>query len=151
MTFWGSFIVPGGAGVTIALIIGSFLFSKRDDYKMISKLSFLPGLCGINEPITFGLPIVLNPIMAIPFVLSSVIGALIGLFATNIGFIPCSVVDVPFGVPIIANALMGYGTFNAVVVQLAIIGIALLLYIPFIKIANRQYFKELEEQEEAAI
>lgn len=149
MTFWGSFIVPGGAGVTIALIIGSFLFSKRDDYKMISKLSFLPGLCGINEPITFGLPIVLNPIMAIPFVLTSVIGALIGLFATNIGFIPCSVVDVPFGVPIIANALMGYGTFNAVLVQLAIIGISLLLYIPFIKIANRQYFKELEEQEEA--
>ncbi len=150
MTFWGSFIVPGGAGVTIALIIGSYLFSKRDDYKMISQLSFLPGLCGINEPITFGLPIVLNPIMAIPFVLTSVMGTLIGLFATSIGFIPCSVVDVPFGIPIIANAFMGYGTFNAVIVQLVIIALSILLYVPFIKIANRQYLKEIEEQEVVA-
>ena len=133
MTFWGSFIVPGGAGVTIALIIGSYLFSKRDDYKMISQL-----------------PIVLNPIMAIPFVLTSVMGTLIGLFATSIGFIPCSVVDVPFGIPIIANAFMGYGTFNAVIVQLVIIALSILLYVPFIKIANRQYLKEIEEQEVVA-
>lgn len=149
MTFWLTFIVTGGAGVTIALLLGNFLFSKRDDYKMISKLGFLPGICGINEPVTFGLPIVLNPIMAIPFVLSSVIGTIIGLVATNIGFIPCSVVDVPFGVPIILNALMGYGTFNAVIVQVIIIAICIVLYVPFIKIANRQYFKELEEQEVA--
>ena len=150
MTFWLTFIVCGGAGITIALLLGNFLFSKRDDYKMISKLGFLPGLCGINEPVTFGLPIVLNPIMAIPFVLSSVVGTVVGLVATNIGFIPCSTVDVPFGVPIILNALMGYGTFNAVIVQLVIIAICIVLYVPFIKIANRQYFKELEEEKRLA-
>lgn len=95
--FWLNFVVTGGAGITLSLIFAIFLFSKREDHRMIAKLSFLPGLCGISEPIVFGLPLVLNPTFAIPFIFNSGISTAIAMFATSIGFLPCNTVDVPFG------------------------------------------------------
>ncbi|GAB5057536.1 PTS sugar transporter subunit IIC [Companilactobacillus alimentarius] len=72
----------GGSGMTLGLIIAIFLVSRRKDYRAIAKLAFVPGLFNINEPLMFGLPIVLNPIMAIPFVLTPVVNILVGYFVT---------------------------------------------------------------------
>lgn len=84
--------------MTLCLIIAIFLCSKRDEEKAIAKLGFLPGICGISEPVVFGIPLVLNPIYAIPFAFGSGICVAIAMFATSIGFLPCNTVDVPFGV-----------------------------------------------------
>lgn len=91
--FWTSFVVVGGGGITLSLLIAIFIFSKREDHKSIAKFSLIPGICGINEPVVFGLPLVLNPIFAIPFILNSVIAAFIAVVATNIGFLTCGVLD----------------------------------------------------------
>lgn len=93
--FWTSFVVVGGGGITLSLLIAIFIFSKREDHKSIAKFSLIPGICGINEPVVFGLPLVLNPIFAIPFILNSVIAAFIAVVATNIGFLTCGVLDCP--------------------------------------------------------
>ena len=77
--FWTSFVVVGGGGITLSLLIAIFIFSKREDHKSIAKFSLIPGICGINEPVVFGLPLVLNPIFAIPFILNSVIAAFIAV------------------------------------------------------------------------
>ena len=95
--FWTSFVVVGGGGITLSLLIAIFIFSKREDHKSIAKFSLIPGICGINEPVVFGLPLVLNPIFAIPFILNSVIAAFIAVVATNIGFLTCGVLDCPPG------------------------------------------------------
>lgn len=95
--FWTSFVVVGGGGITLSLLIAIFIFSKREDHKSIAKFSLIPGICGINEPVVFGLPLVLNPIFAIPFILNSVIAAFIAVVATNIGFLTCGVLDVHQG------------------------------------------------------
>ena len=68
---WTVFVVVGGAGLTLSLIFAILLFSKRQDHRAIAKLSLLPGICGIGEPMVFGLPLVLNPTFAIPFILNS--------------------------------------------------------------------------------
>ena len=81
--FWTSFVVVGGGGITLSLLIAIFIFSKREDHKSIAKFSLIPGICGINEPVVFGLPLVLNPIFAIPFILNSVIAAFIAVVATR--------------------------------------------------------------------
>ena len=72
----------GGAGVTIALILSLLVFSKREDQKLISKLALIPGIFGINEPLVYGLPIVMNPIFAIPFILSQLMATVVAYIAT---------------------------------------------------------------------
>jgi len=135
--FWLNFIVAGGAGITLSLIFAIFIFSKRDDFKMIAKISFLPGLCGISEPIVFGLPLVLNPTFAIPFIFNSGIATAIALIATKIGFMPCNTVDVPFGVPILIGPFIGHG-WQGVVVQIIIFAVCTLTWAPFVLISNKQ-------------
>lgn len=84
----------GGSGMTLGLIIAIFLVSRRKDYREIAKLALVPGLFNINEPLMFGLPIVLNPIMAIPFVLTPVINILVGYTVTVIfNWIPTPALD----------------------------------------------------------
>ena len=136
-SFWQNFIVPGGAGVTLSLLIAIFLFSKREEHRMISKLGFLPGLCSINEPVVFGLPLVLNPTFAIHFIFNSAIGAGIALFAVKIGFLVPNVVEVPFGVPIIISPFISHG-WQGVVIQIIIFAICTLSWIPFVLISNKE-------------
>lgn len=145
MGFWNAFLTLGGAGGTLCLIFATFLVSKREDHRAIAKLGLLPGICGISEPIVFGFPLVLNPTFAIPFVLCTPIQAAIAVFATNIGFLPCNTVDVPFGIPIFLNGFIGHG-WQGVVVQAIILVVGTLVWIPFVLMANRQAEKEAAEQ-----
>lgn len=86
-------------GMTLCLIIAIFLCSKRDEEKAIAKLGFLPGICGISEPVVFGIPLVLNPIYAIPFAFGSGICVAIAMFATSIGFLPATPLTCPLVCP----------------------------------------------------
>jgi len=136
MGFWMSFIVPGGAGLTLSLLIAILISSKRADYKAVAKVSFMPGLFGISEPVVFGLPLVLNPVFAIPFVFASSVGTAIALFFNQIGFLQPNTVDVPFGLPIGVGAFLGYG-INGVIVQLLILALGVVMYLPFVLAANK--------------
>lgn len=139
--FWTVFVVVGGAGLTLSLIFAILLFSKREDHRAIAKLSLLPGICGIGEPMVFGLPLVLNPVFAIPFILNSGIAAAVALAAIKIGFIPCSIVDAPFGLPLFINATISYGWHGAIV-QIVILLVGTLTYTPFVFMSNRMAEKE---------
>ena len=143
---WTVFVVVGGAGLTLSLIFAILLFSKRQDHRAIAKLSLLPGICGIGEPMVFGLPLVLNPTFAIPFILNSGIAAAIALGAIQIGFINCSIVDAPFGLPLFINAALSYG-WKGAIVQLVILVVGTLTYIPFVLMSNRMAQKEAEKKE----
>lgn len=143
---WTVFIVVGGAGLTLSLIAAILLFSKREDHRAIAKLSLLPGVCGIGEPMVFGLPLVLNPVFAVPFILNSGIAATIALFAIKIGFISCSTVDAPFGLPLFINATLSYGWHGAIV-QAVILVTGFLIWIPFVLMSNRMAEKETNKGE----
>lgn len=137
--FWNVFVTIGGCGNTIGLIIAIFIFSKREDYRAIAKLSIIPSFFGINEPMIFGLPIVLNPIMAIPFVLAPVVSSLIGYYATMIGFAGVTMIQIPFTVPPLLNAFLASGgSIGLVITQFIAIIVSTLIYIPFVRISNKQ-------------
>lgn len=135
--FWTSFVVVGGGGITLSLLIAIFLFSKREDHKSIAKFSLIPGICGINEPVVFGLPLVLNPIFAIPFIINSAIAALIAIGATNIGFITCGILDCPPGLPVFITGFISYG-FHGIIVQAIILAVTFVIWIPFVLLSNKQ-------------
>lgn len=138
MPFWDMYMSIGGSGVTISLLIAIFIVTKRKDYLQIAKLSAAPGLFNINEPLIFGLPIMLNPILAIPFIITPLVTGTIGYFATAIGFAGKAVVMVPWPTPPIINAYIATaGSVGAVITQLICIVVAVLIYLPFVKVADK--------------
>ena len=80
------FVWIGGAGTTLALVV-LFLFSKSNYLKQLGRLSILPGIFNINEPVIFGAPIVMNPILGIPFLVAPLITTTISYFATTTGIV----------------------------------------------------------------
>lgn len=145
MPFWDMYMSMGGSGVTISLLIAIFLVSKRKDYRQIAKLSAAPGLFNINEPLIFGLPIMLNPILAIPFIVTPLVTGTIGYFATAIGFAGKAVVMVPWPTPPIINAYIATaGNIGAVITQIICIVVAVLIYLPFVKVADKMLNEEGE-------
>jgi PTS system cellobiose-specific IIC component len=137
MPFWDMYMSMGGSGVTIGLLIAIFMVGKREDMRQISKLSFAPGIFNINEPVIFGMPIMLNPILAIPFIITPLITGTIGYFATSLGFAARAVVMVPWPMPPIVNAYLATaGDMGAVATQIICILISILIYLPFVKIMN---------------
>ena len=139
----------GGTGLTISLLLAIFLFSKYKPYTDVAKLGLTPGIFEINEPIIFGLPIVFNIPMMVPFVLAPVIGACIGYFATAIGFVQPLFIYVPWTTPpLISGFLSSGGDWKVVLVQVIIIIVTALFYLPFLKISERVALRtyELENQ-----
>ncbi len=145
--FLSNYATVTGAGVTGGLLIAIFLFSKRKDFKAIGKLAIPCAIFNINEPLVFGLPIVLNPLLAIPFMLTPVITSAFGYFMTSIGFAGRFVVNAPWTTPVGIQAFLASGgSMGAVVTQLLVILIAAVIYSPFVIVANRQIeANEIEE------
>ncbi|MFW3497086.1 MULTISPECIES: PTS sugar transporter subunit IIC [Aerococcus] len=144
-SFQAVYAQMGGTGGTLALIIAVFLVSKYQPYREVSKLSIAPGLFEINEPMIFGLPIIFNIPMMIPFVLSPVIGALIGYLATVVGFVEPLIVLIPWTTPpLISGFLASGGDLKVVLLQIIILAVTTLFYIPFLKISERVAIKQAE-------
>ncbi|WP_312458847.1 PTS transporter subunit EIIC, partial [Proteiniclasticum sp.] len=147
---WDAYVFMGGSGATLPLIAAILIFSKVKQQKEVAKLGFPPGVFMINEPVLFGMPIVLNPVYFIPFVIVQPILTLIAFYATKIGFAGPIVNSVPWTTPPILNAFLATnGSFGAVVVSVVNLVIAFLVYMPFVMIANR-YEAEREELEKTA-
>ncbi len=128
----------GGSGVTLALIIAIFLFSKREEYKMVAKLSAPMGVFNINEPITFGIPMVLNPLFAIPWLIVPPICVAIAYLATAAGLIPPVFAPVPWITPPGLYAYLATGgNIMAALVSLFNLFIAFLIWTPFVIAANK--------------
>lgn len=135
---WGSlndgFANYGGTGCTLGLVIAIFLFSKAKDQKEIAKLSFAPGLFNINESVIFGLPIVLNPIYIIPFIVTPIVNIVIGYVATMVlKIIPPIGYGVPWTTPGPLIPFLGTGgDFKALLVGILCLGVSVAIYAPFV-------------------
>lgn len=139
MPFWDVYMSIGGSGLTIGLLTAVMLATRRKEMREIAKLSFGPGIFNINEPVIFGMPIMLNPILAIPFIITPLVTGSIGYFATVMGFAGKAVVMVPWTTPPIINAwLSTAGSMGAVVTQIVCILVSVLIYLPFVKVAARR-------------
>lgn len=104
------------------------------------------GLCGINEPITFGLPVVLNTIIIIPVILAPVITFGIAYFVTNIGLVPIlNGAEIPLGTPVIFSGWMT-GGLRAAILQVILVIVQMLIYFPFFKVLDNQAVKEEMEE-----
>ena len=136
--FFTSFVNVGGTGATIGLAL-IMLNSKEPGYRKISRVSLPTQIFGINEPIFFGFPIVLNPIFMIPYVLNALILTTGSYLLMSWGVIHKPFVNVPWTTPpIIGHYLVSGGDWKAAVWGAVSILIAMAIYFPFAKAAERQ-------------
>ena len=137
----------GGSGMTLGLVIAIFIFSKAKDQKDIAKLSIAPGLFNINESVIFGLPIVLNPIFIIPFLLVPIINVLIGWAAIMLKIMPPIAYGVPWTTPGPLIPFLGTGgNFMALVMGFVALAVSVLVYAPFVIASNKAASKMYEEE-----
>ncbi len=138
MSFWDTYMSLGGSGCTIGLLIAIFLFSKRGDYRAIAKLETAPAIFEINEPMTFGLPIVLNPLLVLPFIITPLVTGTFAYFMTKIGFAGVCVYAMPWTTPPILSAWLSTGgSIGAIITQLLCILLSIAIYTPFVILANK--------------
>ena len=146
--FQDMFATFGGGGSTLSLVIVMFLFCKSQRIKKLSQLSLVPSIFGINEPIIFGLPIVLNPIILIPFALVPTINIIISYFAMKWGFVAyTNGIQLPWTTPPIISGFLVSG-WQASVLQALLIILGMFIYYPFIKVMDDQYLREEKEAKE---
>ncbi len=132
------FVSIGGTGATLGLIL-SMLRSKEKSFNMLGKLALPPGLFNINEPITFGFPIVLNPIMMIPFIIVPLINATLSYLLMYFNIIGRPIAQVPWIMPgPIGAYLTTGGDILAAVWFIALTILSAVLYYPFFRIAEKQ-------------
>jgi PTS system cellobiose-specific IIC component len=139
--FFSTFVNVGGTGATIALAL--ILVRSRDaGFREVSRLSLPTQIFQINEPIFFGIPIVLNPIFMLPYVLNALLLTAGTYLLMDWGLIQRPFVNVPWTTPpIIGHYLVTGGDWRAAVWGAASIVLAMLVYYPFAKIAERQRLK----------
>ena len=146
--FFTSFVNVGGTGATIALAL-VMLNSREPGFRKVSRLSLPTQIFGINEPIFFGFPIVLNPIFMAPYILNALILTTGGYLLMEWHVIQRPFVSVPWTTPpIIGHYLVTGGDWRAAVWGVVSILIAMGVYYPFARAAERQ---RLEAESKAAM
>lgn len=128
--------VLGGAGNTLGLVL-LMMRSKLPEYRTIGKLALIPGICSINEPVIFGLPIVFNPILAIPFVITPVISLILAYVAESLHFITNGYIVDPSFTPFFAQAYLSSLDWRNVIFYLLLVVLSMLIYYPFFKVYEK--------------
>lgn len=141
----------GGTGGTLGLILLMWR-SKSTKLKSLARISVIPGICSINEPITFGVPIVYNPILAIPYILSPSICVIIGYFAQVLGLVNYGYNADPSFIPFFIQGWISGGDIRNVLLMFFMIILCAGLYFPFYKVYEKNVIKEelnkVEEDED---
>lgn len=139
---WSFFIVIGGSGATFALVL-LYLRSKSVHLKALGKLCLVPSIFNINEPVIFGSPIVMNPVLFLPFVGVPMINATLAYIAIHTGMVGKIISLVPWTAPAPIGAAWGAGwqVSNGLLV-VGLIVLDLVLYYPFFKIYEKALLKQ---------
>ena len=141
--FANHIIFLGGTGNTVSLAAIMAFKCRSKRIKSLGKLSLLPGIFNVNEPVIFGLPMVLNPMMALPFFIVPPVTVLISFCAMYFGLVPYPTgVTVPWTLPAPFGGWMMCNDWRGGVLQLVVLLIGGLIYYPFITALDKQYLKE---------
>ncbi|EGR8611942.1 PTS sugar transporter subunit IIC, partial [Listeria monocytogenes] len=141
--FLDAFGWMGGGGMIICLVIAIMIASRREDYRSITKVGIIPSLFNVSEPLMFGLPVVFNPLLAVPLIIVPAVTVTIAYYATALGWIAKTSVLIPWTTPpVISGYLATNGDWRAAVLQIFLIAIGVLIYLPFVKASNRTVIKE---------
>ena len=158
-SFFDTYVVMGGCGTTICVLLLLLFFFRKDRMSNLARIGSFSVIFNLNEVLNFGLPIILNPVMVIPFILTPMVCYCVAYAATVSGFVPPITREIPWSTPVIFNAYMGTGSICGVILQAVCIAMGMVLYYPFLRLHKqvqeiysreklKLLIKELQEAEE---
>ncbi|URZ04490.1 PTS sugar transporter subunit IIC [Clostridium felsineum] len=121
----------------MGLVIAILIFSKKEDWKAVVKVAGPSMLFNIQEPMAFGLPIVLNPLILVPYIVAPLVNVIIGAIAISLGIVPVFRYVVPWTMPLFFGALIGTGSLAGGLLQVVWLIVDTLIYAPFVIAANK--------------
>ncbi len=146
--FMDNFVFIGGGGATIGLVLAlGYLAHKKKaskQLKTLAPITVIPGLFNINEPAMFGVPIVLNILLLVPFILAPMFNLLVAWGAMASGLVPLTYTDPGWTMPPVISGLLATGSISGSLLQIVLTVLDVLLYLPFV-IAIEKRFKLLED------
>ena len=147
--FLDQFMTVTGAGLTLGAVFFMMFFAKSRKYRELGKLSLLPAFFNINESIIFSTPIVMNPMMAVPFIFAPILSGLITYSALYFGFVPLfTAVQVPWTTPPILSGFL-VGGVPAAILQGIVLAISFFIYFSFLKKIDSANFKNERQTKNA--
>ena len=136
----------GGSGATLGFTLFMIYIAKSKQMKVLGRAAIVPSIFNINEPIIFGVPIIYNPYLAIPFLLAPMASATIAYFATRMELIRPMIANIPFPTPVGLGGFIGTGgDWRAGVVAIVCAVVSFLIYFPFAKFYDTKLLKEEQE------
>ena len=138
----------GGAGATLSLLLAIIIFAKSKHIRAVGKIGAVPGIFNINEPVLFGLPIILNPIMLIPFNIIPIVMVTVQYVAMSIGIVAKPIgLAFPWPTPAIISGFLTVGGISGSIIQIVNLIIGAMIYLPFLRILDKAAKKEEESSE----
>ena len=141
--FTNAYVTIGGSGATLGLTLFIAFFAKSEQLKMLGKAAIGPAIFNINEPIIFGMPVVYNPILAIPFMVAPIVSASIAFLAVDSGLVAKNIAQMPWPSPVGIGAFVGTGgDIKAGILAVICALVAFAIWFPFVKVYDAKLVKE---------
>lgn len=141
--FTNSYVTVGGSGAMLLACVWLAVAAKSSQLKMLGRAAMVPAIFNINEPLIFGLPVVYNPILALPFIIAPIVSASIAYWSIKLGFAAVSIIQTPWPTPIGLGAYIGTGgNIGAVITALVCALAAFFVWFPFLKMYDLKLLKE---------
>ena len=144
--FMDNFVYIGGGGATIGLILVLAYYSRKKKAsqrtKVMAPITVVPGLFNINEPAMFGIPVVMNLLLFVPFIVAPILNALIAYFAMATNLVPLTRTVASWTMPPILSGFLTTGSIAGALLQVVLIIVDVLLYLPFYTLAEKSFRKE---------
>lgn len=137
-SFLDIFVLMGGCGSTMCLLLAILLFEKKRGMRKLARFAAVPSLFNINELLLFGVPIVYNPIMLIPFFLTPIVNLLISTVAMKLGLVPVVVQSVEWTTPVFLGGYYATGSIAGAVLQGVNLCVGVMIYRPFVRLLHRE-------------
>lgn len=148
-TFFDAMLLIGGSGTTISLLIALLIGTKQKSHKKLFNFSIIPSLFNINEVVIFGLPIVFNPILIIPFILTPLVLLYFDAFVMYIGMVPYACHQIGWTTPVFFSGYFSTGSIRGAILQAVNILIGIGIYLPFVRWSERYTAKVLKNNIES--
>ena len=145
-SFFDTFIVMGGCGTTVCVLIGVLLFARKKRMRNIGKIALPTVIFNSNEILNFGIPIVLNPVLIIPFICVPILALVLSYGAVAAGLVPHVTREITWTMPVIFSGYCATGSIAGSILQIVIIGCGVAIYVPFLRIEEKLYDTRMQEK-----
>ena len=135
-TFFDAFVLFGGCGSLLCLVLAILIGDRRDNVRSLTKAAILPALFNINELLMFGIPVVFHPVYFIPFLATPLLLTLVSYLATAAGLVPCAIHSVEWTTPIFLSGYTATGSAAGSLLQLFNLALGTCVYLPFVHLAQ---------------